>query len=133
MKTSITTALLSLAIIATAGNAQTTTAPTANTNKFGGLANMLGGGLPNVASTGAGNAAGVLGYCVKNNVLSGANAASVLGSLTGKTGVATSPAYAAGQSGTLQTGNSTLSLATMKGQVKTKVCDLVLKRAKSFL
>ena len=133
MKTATIAALLGLAIIATAGNAQTTTAPEASASKFGGLSSMLGGALPNVASTGASNAAGVLGYCVKNNVLSGANAASVLGSLTGKTGIATSPAYAAGQAGTLQAGKSTMSLANMKGQVKTKVCDLVLKRAKSFL
>ncbi|MGC4250123.1 MAG: hypothetical protein QM605_01315, partial [Sphingobium sp.] len=44
----------------------------------GGLGGLLGGILPDVASVGAGNAAGVLSYCVKNKVLGGANAKSVL-------------------------------------------------------
>ncbi|RZM06140.1 MAG: DUF2501 domain-containing protein [Sphingomonas sp.] len=102
--------------------------------RSGGLAGLLGGALPNVASASAGNAAGLLGYCVKNNVLSGANAATVLGNLTGKPGVATSDGFAAGQAGTLDTGRGAgLSLDALKGQAKTKVCDLVLKRAKAFL
>lgn len=106
---------------------------TATTSPFGGLAGMLGGALPGVASTSAGNAAGVLGYCVKTNVLSGTNATTVLGRLTGKQDVAASPDYAAGQAGQLQTGSSTLSLTALKGQAKTRMCNLVLKHARSFL
>ena len=102
----------------------------------GGLGALLGGALPNVASTSAGNAAGVLGYCVKNNLLSGANATSVLGTLAGRAGVAGSPGYLAGQSGLLQTGQpdaAPLSLDGLRGQLKTQVCNLVLRRAKTFL
>ena len=112
------------------------TGGTPATGGFGGLSGLLGSALPNVAGTGAENAAGVLGYCVKNNLLSGANATSVLGSLAGRSGVATSPGYQAGQSGLLQTGQagaSPLSLGAMRGQIKTQVCNLVLRRAKSFL
>ena len=133
MKPSILTVTLVAIALPALATAQTTTAPTTSGGKLGGLAGMLGGGVPNVASASAGNAAGLLGYCVKNNLLSGANAASVLGNLSGKSGVATSPGYGAGQQGTLQTGKSQLSLDGLRGQVKTQVCNLVLKRAKSFL
>lgn len=111
--------------------AQTAGAPASRT---GGLSSLLGGGLPDIASASAGNAAGLLGYCVRNKLVGGTDAASVLGKLTGQPGVATSSGYAAGQSGRLQTGSgNALSLDSLKGQVKTRVCDLVLKRAASFL
>lgn len=119
--------------LSTAGLAQTA-APAPST--AGGLAGLLGGAILNVASASAGNAAGVLGYCVKNNLLSGANASSVLGTLAGRSDVTASPGYRAGQSGLLQTGQAgaaPLSLATMRGQLKTQVCNLVLRRATSFL
>ena len=86
-----------------------------------------------MAQVGAGNAAGVIGYCVKNNLISGANATSVLGRLTGQQGIATSPGYAAGQSGVVQAGNQTMSLANVKGQIRTRLCDAVLKRGASLL
>lgn len=101
----------------------------------GGIGSLLGGALPSVGRTGAGNAAGVLGYCVKNKLVGDgqASAQSVIGKLTGQKGVADSPEYTAGQSGQLQTGTGMLSLNNLKGKVKTKVCDMVLSRAKSFL
>ena len=108
-------------------------APLATAQTGGGLGNLLGGALPSVGKVGAGNAAGLIGYCVKNNYLNSANATSVLGKLTGQQGVTTSPAYAAGQSGTVQAGNQTFSLANLKGQLKTKMCDAVLKRGASLL
>ncbi len=100
---------------------------------LGGLGGLLGGALPNVASASAGNAAGLLGYCIKNNVLGGNGAASVLGKLTGKQGVAASPGFEAGRQGELQAGDTALSLDSLKGRVKTQVCSMVLKRAQSFL
>ena len=99
----------------------------------GGLGGLLGNALPSVGKVRAGNAAGVIGYCVKNNYLTGANATSVLGKLTGQQGVATSPGYAAGQNGTLQAGGQTFSLASIKGQLRTRLCDAVLKRGTSLL
>ncbi len=99
---------------------------------------LLGGAMPSIGSIGAGNAAGLLGYCVKNKLLgaSGAStgAAGVLGRLAGKKDVTTSPGYMAGQAGQVQTPNGeALSLGSLRGQVKNQVCSLVLSRARSFL
>lgn len=104
-----------------------------------GLAGALGGGglMPNLASQSAGNAAGILGYCLKNQLLGGetaGHAQSVLGTLTGQGKVQEqSKAYQAGQNGQLLAGGNALSLDDLKGKVKTKVCDMVLQRAKGFL
>ena len=136
---------------------------------LGGLGGLLGGAMPSVGSIGAGNAAGLLGYCLKNNLLgqggalggaqgggqglggmlgglTGRSAApprtaapatgaqSILQRLTGRRDVQTSPGYAAGQAGQVQAGNGqSLSLGNLGGQVKTKLCSLVLNRAKAFL
>ncbi len=99
---------------------------------------LLGGGVPAVGSIGAGNAAGLLGYCVKNKLLGatgGASGASgVLGRLTGQKDVKTSPGYIAGQAGQVQAPDGqTLSLGSLRGQVKNQLCNLVLSRARSFL
>lgn len=91
-------------------------------------------GLPNISSIGLGNATGALGYCVKNKLLKGGDAGSVLNSLSGKPNVRSSPGYADGQLGNLKLGNgSTFSLSGIQSQAKTQVCDLVLKQAKTFL
>ncbi|KQR84228.1 DUF2501 domain-containing protein [Sphingomonas sp. Leaf343] len=135
MKTLLATALLVSPAIAVA---QTNSAPQTAAPRAGGLleqaGGLLGGGLPQLGAIGAGNAAGLLGYCVKNNVLGGANASGILGKLAGQQGVANSPGFLAGQRGTVQTGGDEgLSLASLKGRVKTQVCNQVLKRAQSFL
>ena len=94
---------------------------------------MKGVGLPDVSSISAGNAAGVLGYCVKNEYLGG-DATSVLDGLTKKQDVKSSEDYAAGQKGQIQTGDgSTFSLDGVQDKMKSKACDLVLKQAKSLL
>ena len=156
-------ALVAAFALATTASAQTSTtqsAPTQNgLGSLGGLGGLLGGALPNVGSIGAGNAAGLLGYCLKNNLLGqggalgalagGRNAASRSGSstnapvtgaqsilqrLTGRRGVQTSPGYAAGQEGEVQAPNGqAFSLDDLGGQVKTRMCSIVLNRAKSFL
>lgn len=105
-------------------------APVAAQNS--GLGGLLSGGLPNVAGASAGNAAGLLGYCLKNNLVSGGGAASVLGTLTGKQAVTSSPEYDAGRSGTLLAGGKSLPVGDLKGQLRNRVCGLVLKRARSF-
>lgn len=98
-----------------------------------GLGSVLGGGLPDVGGVGAGNAAGLIGYCVKNKYLSGAGATSVLGKLTGQPGITDSPEYADGQNGLLKSGDQQFSLSSVKGQVKTKLCDMVLKQGSSLI
>lgn len=102
--------------------------------RSGGLAGLLGGGgLPDIASVGAGNAAGLLGYCIRNNLVAGGGAAGIIGQLTGKRGVAGSPGFEAGQRGQVQAGDTAFSLAGMQDRVKTQLCGVVLKRARSFL
>ncbi|HEX7819949.1 MAG TPA: DUF2501 domain-containing protein [Sphingobium sp.] len=96
----------------------------------GGLLGLL---LPNVVSVAAPNAAGVLGYCVKNKFLGAPGAASVIGQLTGRAGTKAEPGYAAGRKGLLQMDGNSLPLGDLKAQATTKVCDLVLKHARSLL
>ncbi|RJF91313.1 DUF2501 domain-containing protein [Sphingomonas cavernae] len=93
-----------------------------------------GMGLPNVSSMGAGNAAGVLSYCVKNKIIGGGDATSTLGSLTKKPDVTSSKDYTAGAAGKVATGKGApFSLDSAPKQVKSQVCDMVLKQAKSFI
>lgn len=148
------TALIAIACLSSGASAQTTTA--APTTRSGGLGGLLGSAIPSVGSIGAGNAAGLLGYCLKNNLLgqgsalgaltggqattpqattpAATGAQSILQRLTGRQGVTTSPGYAAGQSGQIQTPNGQgLPLGDLGGQVKTRMCSIVLNRAKSFL
>lgn len=98
---------------------------------------MMSNMLPSLSSASTSNITGVLGYCVQNNVLQGAQstaASSVLGNLTQKESVTSSSGYSAGQQGLLQTGdNQTFSLANLKGELKSKLCNMVLNKAQSFL
>lgn len=144
MKTLLSALLLATPALAVA---QTVPAPTptvapATTARGGGLlgqaGGLLGGGLPQVGTIGAGNAAGLLGYCVKNKLLGATGgqtgAAGVLGRLTGQKDVTTLPGYQAGQTGQVQAANGqTLSLDPLRGQIKTQLCNLILNRARSFL
>ncbi len=139
MKTLLSALLLATPALAVA---QTVPAPTpvptvapATTARSGGL---LGGGLPQVGTIGAGNAAGLLGYCVRNKLLGATGgqtgAAGVLGRLTGQKDVTTLPGYQAGQTGQVQAANGqTLSIDPLRGQIKTQLCNLILNRARSFL
>lgn len=111
----------------------------------GGLAGGLGGGLgkalPGLGSVGVNNAAGVISYCLKNKYLSQGSAAGILGKLTGQPGVTSSPAFRLGQTGTIQTGTAntasatpgTFSIDSLKGQLRTKMCDAVLRHGASLL
>ncbi len=100
----------------------------------GGLSGLLGRGLPSVSSAPTGNVAGVLGYCMQTNALQGGNAGSTLNALTSRRGLTSSSGYAQGQQGLLQTGNgNSVSMAGMSGQVRSRMCSMVLSRAQSFL
>jgi hypothetical protein len=93
------------------------------------------GGIPNISGIGMGNAAGVLGYCAKNNLLGGgsANATSVLDGLMKMPGVAGSTGLAAGQAGTIVSGKSSFSLGSVSDPIKSQACSMVLKQAGKFL
>ena len=91
-------------------------------------------GLPSLSSSSTSNVAGVLSYCVKNNIIQGSSATSTLSTLTGQSGVASSSGYAAGEQGNIQSGSgSDFSLSGASAQVKTKACNLVLQHAQSLL
>ena len=97
-------------------------------------ASSLMKGVPNVSSISPGNAAGVLGYCVKNKVLGGTSATNTLGTLMKKPGITSASGYSAGQAGNILTGNGQkFSLNQVPGQVKSQACNAVLKQAPKFL
>ena len=127
IRTSVRTAFysgLTIALLAGAG---------ASSAQLGNLGGLLGGAMPDIASVGAGNAAGVLSYCVKNKLVNATGASSILGKLTGKPGVKESSGFKLGQTGTIQGDGGALPIAGLKDKVKTKACDLVLRHAGSLI
>ena len=100
---------------------------------FPGIAGVSG--LPDISGMGIGNAAGVLGYCTKNNVLGmSSGASSVLSTLEKKPGVTSSKEFGAGQAGQIIGGGGQgFSLDSAPGPMKSQACDMVLKQARQFL
>ena len=111
------------------------------------LGGMLGGGkemsalsAAGLTSPGtAGNAAGVITYCMKNNYLNADKAAQVKNQLLGKMGLGQKEepkdeGYLSGLSGMVTgSGGKSFSLDKVKGDLKEKACDYVLDNAKSLL
>jgi hypothetical protein len=93
------------------------------------------GGLPDVSKMGVPNVAGVLGYCVRNNLIGASGAAPVIDGLKGKAGVTSSPDYRAGEAGNIIAGSgaSPVSLGSLPASLKTQACDMVLKHGTSLL
>lgn len=100
------------------------------------LANSgIGNSLPAVGASTAGNAAGVIQYCVKNNYLNAASANGIkdklLGMVTGQKPQQTG--YANGAKGLLMgRDGQSLNLKGLSGKLKEKACDYVLKNASSL-
>lgn len=104
---------------------------------------QMGDSLPlsSLSPATAGNAAGVLEYCMKNNYLSGGDAQAMKDKLMGK--VSGEPAKAKSDSGYLagvqgmlngSDGKSVdLSGGGLKEEITRKACDQVLKNGKSLL
>lgn len=101
----------------------------------------LTGSLPvgSLTSSSAGNAAGVLEYCVKNNYLNGDSVTSVKNSLLKKVPGASSGSdsdYTDGAKGILHSpGGQTLSLSgsSLKDKATKQVCEKILSQSKSML
>ncbi|ODT79825.1 MAG: hypothetical protein ABS69_06945 [Nitrosomonadales bacterium SCN 54-20] len=98
--------------------------------------------MSSITSGSAGNAAGIIEYCMKNNYLGGDNASSVRDQLMGKiTGSGDQPAqnnpdYINGAQGIVSgsTGqNVNLSMAGMKASAVKKVCETILEQGQSML
>ena len=112
-----------------------------------GLSGLMGGGgqgaalsaLGLTSSSTAGNAAGVITYCMKNNVLNADKAAQVKNQLLGKMGLAPQEepkdeGYLSGLSGMVTgSGGKSFNLDKVKGDLKEKACDYVLENATSLL
>jgi hypothetical protein len=119
---------------------------------LGALKGAAGGmDVSSLASGSAGNAAGVIEYCMKNNFLGG-DASSVKDQLVGKLGgeekAKQDPGYLDGAKGMLTGGDGKSTdlaslggggggagdaLGDMKGKVTEKACSAVLDHAKSLL
>lgn len=110
----------------------------------GGILQGLGNSLPlsSLTPASAGNAAGVLEFCMKNNYLAGGDAQALKDKLMGKIGAGSTQkaksdsGYLAGLQGLLNgsDGKSVdLSGGGLKEELTRKACDQVLKHAKSFL
>jgi len=104
----------------------------------GGLGSALG--LPSIGGNTAGNAAGVLQYCVQNKYLGGTDAADVKDKLLGKVGLGTEQSrqqdagYQQGLGGVLAgSDGSSFDLGKIKSDLKEKACDYVLDNASSLL
>ncbi|WP_158782131.1 DUF2501 domain-containing protein [Pantoea sp. BAV 3049] len=113
-------------------------------NSMSALTGLLNGGNQSLSSNSMTNAAGVLQYCVQNNVVDN-NADSVKDQLMSKLGLADTQKaqettdYKQGLMGLLNTGNNqqvnlkSLGDTALGKKVKTKACDLVLKQGKQFI
>lgn len=125
-----------------ANSASTTTQN--NGMSLGALADLLNGGNQQLSANSMTNAAGVLQYCVQNNVVNN-NVSSVKDQLLSKLGLTdTAKAqettdYKQGLMGLLNTGSDqqvnlkSLGNTELGKKVKTKACDLVLKQSKQFI
>ncbi len=112
------------------------TAASAQGDLLGALKSQAGNlAMPALGSDTVGNAAGVLQYCVKNNLLGGDAAGlkdKLMGKITGQP--AQEKGLEAGLGGLLQGGDGkSLNLQSLSGTVKEKACDYVLKNASSLL
>jgi hypothetical protein len=108
------------------------------------LSGLLNGGDKALSSSSMTNAAGILQYCVQNNVLSANGTEAVKDQLLNKLGItstvnAKSEDYQQGLGGLLNTGKgntldlNSLGTSQITEKVKQKACDLVLKQGMSFI
>ncbi len=127
----------------TANNSASSTG-TNGTTSLGALAGLLNGGDQALSANTMTNAAGVMQYCVKHNLLSASGTSTLKNQLLSKLGIsstanAKSQDYQEGLGGLLNTGQgnqlnlNSLGTSQLTERVKTKACDLVLKQGKSFI
>lgn len=89
--------------------------------------------VPDLATMGTSNAAGVLTYCAKHKLIDTVEGNKVYSTLTGKPGVSSDSNYEAGALGTIVTGGSSFSLDKAPKKVRQKACNMVLKQSRSML
>ncbi len=124
-----------------AGVAALAFAANATSQDVGGMKGLTNGNLGSLAAGSAGNAAGILQYCIQNNYLSGDAASSMKDRLLGKIGGADAAAqdsgYAAGLQGMLtdKDGQSMdiTKMGSLESNLTQKACQAVLSNASSLL
>lgn len=122
-------------------NATSGASPSSSSSSSGGLGALSGLGdqlsLPAIGSASAGNVAGVLTFCMKNNYLGSNGVAGIKDKLLGKLGgqkeAVVDPGYADGVKGIIGGGNNKLDLSNMRQQITDKACEKVLEYGKSML
>ncbi len=103
---------------------------------LGSLGDLVSG--QSVTSGSAGNVAGLLEFCIKNNYLGGKDAGSVKDSLMSKLpgGKSSDGGYSSGAKGILNSGDGSqldLSGGGMKNRVTKQVCAKILAQGRSML
>lgn len=113
----------------------------------GGLPDLGGGSMTDLASGSAGNAAGVIEFCIKNNYLGGDAATSMKDKLMGKAGIGADSKdedFSNGANGIVKTGDGKSvdlgslgggmgGVGDMKAKLTKQACAAVLDHAKSLL
>lgn len=110
----------------------------------GALSNAMGGknagaalGLPSLSGDMAGNAAGVLQYCIEHKYLSAMDADKVKDKLLDKAGLSSTKKdddYEQGLQGILSgKDGKSVNFDSLKGKLKDKACDYVLENAGNLL
>lgn len=90
--------------------------------------------LPDVSGLALPNTTGLLGYCLKNQLLKQSGASSLLGQLSGRNDVQSSNGFRLGEQGRIETANGAVySLEGLKDSLKSKMCDMVFDHAKSLM
>ncbi|MGM3176116.1 DUF2501 domain-containing protein [Dickeya lacustris] len=121
---------------ATEGNAES--------NNLAGLSALLNGSPQSLSSKSMNNAAGILGYCVKQKFAVASNTDSIKNQLLTKLGLTTpqqqqQTGYQQGLAGLLTTGDgkllnlNSIGSSALAEKVKAKACDLVLKQGIKFI
>ncbi|WP_312312023.1 DUF2501 domain-containing protein [Atlantibacter sp.] len=109
------------------------------------LTGLLGGGAKALSSENMPNVAGILGYCMKQKLVSATRTENIQNQIMEKLGLSTpeaqtrEPNYTEGLMGLLNSANgeqlnlSAIGNSPLAEQVKTRACDLVLKQGVNFL
>lgn len=124
---------------------QSTASGTQNTASLSSLSGLLSGGTQALSSQTMPNAAGILGYCMKQKLVAATSTENVKNQVMEKLGLSTpqaqtaAPDYTQGLMGLLNAANgeqlnlNAIGNSPLAEKVKTRACDLVLKQGVNYL
>ena len=88
--------------------------------------------LPDIKSISPANAAGVLQYCLKHDLVSSSATDGILAPLASKPGVKGSPEFSAGIRGSIISGGKTFALGSANDYLRSQACDQVFRQVKQI-